>query len=209
MLVIGITGGTGCGKTTALNRIEAMGGCVIDCDAVYHGLLETCWPMLEQIGARFPGVVEGGVLQRKKLGQIVFQDPAALQELSDMTGPYVEAEVKTQLEAAELDGCPLAAIDAIGLCEGGLKDLCSTTVAVLAPTEVRVARLMAREGISEDYARLRIQAQKSNEEFTAMCEHVLMNDHDSVEAFGAVCDTFFQSLLNCSNGGTEKHERTV
>jgi dephospho-CoA kinase len=202
MYVIGITGGTGCGKTTALQCIEARGGYIIDCDAVYHQLLETCQPMLAAIDARFPGVVVHGQLQRKALGQVVFQDPAALQELSDMTGPCVESAVRDQLEAAAADGCDLAAIDAIGLCEGNLKTMCRTTVAVLAPTEARIARLMAREGISKEYATLRIQAQKSNEEFTAMCDHVLMNDRASAEEFGTVCDTFLDALLERGNGGT-------
>ena len=195
MLIIGITGGTGCGKTTALNQVEALGGCVIDCDEVYHGLLDSCGPMIEAICTRFPAAMEGGSFDRKRLGRVVFQDPAGLQELSDMTAPFVVEAVQQILDAAEAEGCDLAAIDAIGLCESGLRDLCDTTVAVLAPVEVRAARLMAREGISEEYALLRIQAQKSNEDFAAMCDHVLMNDCSSAEAFGAVCAQFLQDLL--------------
>ena len=77
-MIIGITGGTGCGKTTALDAVRKLGGTVIDCDAVYHRLLQTDKKMLAAIEARFPGVVEDGQLNRKKLGAIVFADEAAL-----------------------------------------------------------------------------------------------------------------------------------
>ena len=67
MKVLGITGGTGCGKTTLLHQVEAMGGCVIDCDEVYHRLLETDNELLTAIDHAFPGVVQDGVLQRRVL----------------------------------------------------------------------------------------------------------------------------------------------
>ena len=84
-MIFGITGGTGCGKTTALEAIEALGGVVLDCDAIYHELLKTDPSLLASIDARFPGVVENGELQRKKLGAIVFGDPQALLDLNAIT----------------------------------------------------------------------------------------------------------------------------
>lgn len=66
--IIGITGGTGCGKTTALHVLSGMGVHIIDCDAVYHHLLETDEAMLRDLDSAFPGVVEDGKLQRKRLG---------------------------------------------------------------------------------------------------------------------------------------------
>ena len=71
-MILGITGGTGCGKTTLLKCIEAQGGVVLDCDAIYHALLSTDAALLDAIEKRFPGTVENGVLQRKKLGNLVF-----------------------------------------------------------------------------------------------------------------------------------------
>ena len=73
-MIIGITGGSGCGKTTLLSEIQKLGGLVLDCDAIYHQLLATDKAMLAAIEARFPGVVENGQLNRKKLGGIVFSD---------------------------------------------------------------------------------------------------------------------------------------
>ena len=183
--VIGITGGTGCGKTTLLNCIREKGGMILDCDAIYHRLLTEDPALPAAIEARFPGVVENGVLQRKKLGQIVFGDEKALHDLNQITHAAVKAEVLRLLETAG----DLAAIDAIGLFEGDLAHLCDVTVAVTAPVEDRVARLMARDGISEEYARSRIAAQRSNGEFSALCNHTLVND-GKICAFRAKCLAF-------------------
>ena len=93
--VIGITGGTGCGKTTALQALEDLGFHVIDCDALYHRLLQTDGELLRAIDGAFPGVVEEGQLQRKKLGAIVFADADALQRLNGITNGFIMAAVRT------------------------------------------------------------------------------------------------------------------
>ena len=154
-MIIGITGGTGCGKTTLLELIREQGGLVLDCDAVYHQLLAEDKGLLSSIENRFPGVVEAGKLNRKKLGAIVFADEKALLDLNAITHAAVKKEVLRRLESDP----KLAAIDAIGLFEGNLAELCHVTVAVTAPLEDRVQRLMRRDGISEEYARSRIAAQ--------------------------------------------------
>ena len=145
--------------------------------------------MLSAIEARFPGTVESGVLQRKKLGSIVFADANALLDLNKITHSAVKKEVLRLLP----DVPSLVAIDAIGLFEGGLAELCDTTVAVIAPVENRIARLMARDNISREYAASRIAAQKSNEHFSEICDHTLNNDAD-FDAFRAKCLAFFMEL---------------
>ena len=187
--IIGITGGSGCGKTTLLRCIEEKGGLILDCDAIYHRLLQEDTSLLFAIETRFPGVVEQGALQRKKLGAIVFSDPAALADLNQITHAAVKKEVLRQLSAAP----KLAAIDAIGLFEGDLAGLCDVTIAVTAPTADRIRRLMARDGISEEYACKRIEAQHSNEEFSAMCQHTLENDGD-ICAFRSKCLAFLSEF---------------
>lgn len=186
-MILGITGGTGSGKTTLLNIVEELGGMVLDCDAIYHNLLQTDPALLSAIEKRFPGTVENGVLQRKKLGALVFSDEEALADLNNITHCAVKAAVEEKLEVKPA----LAAIDAIALFESGLADICHITVAITAPVEQRVQRLMARDGVSENYARSRIQAQKSQEEFVNLCQYHLVND-GGAEEFRKKCLAFLR-----------------
>ena len=188
-MIIGITGGTGCGKTTLLNVIRDRGGLVLDCDAIYHELLKSDKEMLTAIDTRFPGVVENGALNRKKLGSIVFSDKDALLDLNKITHAAVKAEVLRRLSS----GPKLAAIDAIALFEGGLAELCDTTVAVTAPTEDRVKRLMKRDNISEEYARNRIAAQHDEAWFREKCDYVLENAGE-IDAFATKCVAFLDTV---------------
>ena len=188
-MIIGITGGSGCGKTTLLNLIAEKGGLILDCDAIYHELLISDREMLAAIDARFPGVVEDGALNRKKLGSIVFADETALLDLNAITHAAVKKEVLRRLESKP----KLAAIDAIALFEGGLAELCDITVAVTAPLEDRVRRLMRRDGISEEYARSRIAAQHTEDWFRQHCGHVLENN-GSFDAFATKCIDFLRNL---------------
>ena len=188
-MIIGNTGGTGCGKTTALNIIKELGGLVLDCDAIYHDLLKTDTALLSAIEDRFPGTVEQDGLDRKKLGQIVFSDENALQDLNRITHSAVKKKVLELLSRNPR----LAAIDAIGLFEGDLAQLCHVTVAITAPEDQRIARLMARDHITEDYARMRIRAQRNQAEFSALCDHTLENSGTEAQ-FRDKCLAFFRSL---------------
>ena len=155
----------------------------------YHELLQTDRAMLDAIEARFPGTVDQGILQRKKLGAIVFAEPAALQDLNRITHAAVKQEVLRRLAAEPA----LAAIDAIGLFEGDLAELCHITVAVTAPTELRIQRLTARDGISEEYARSRIAAQHDAAWFAERCSYVLENN-GTIDAFATKCLAFFRQI---------------
>lgn len=189
-MIIGITGGTGCGKTTLLAQIAKRGGIVLDCDAIYHQLLTRDDRLLTAIDARFPGVVADGKLERRKLGAIVFEDEKALLDLNRITHGAVKAEVIRRLEPKP----ELAAIDAIALFEGGLAELCDVTVAVTAPEDIRVNRLMARDNITREYALARIRAQKPTEYFVEHCDYALENG-EKLEDFQSKCSAFLDSLL--------------
>lgn len=185
-MIIGITGGTGSGKTTVLKLLAEQGCTVLDCDAIYHDLLKTDRAMLDAIDNRFPGTVADGILDRKKLGSIVFADKTALQDLNQITHSAVKKEVQRHLDKSQL-----IAIDAIGLFEGGLAELCDLTVAVSAPEDLRVLRLMARDNISEEYARARISAQRPAAEFEKLCDYTLHNDSTESD-FQEKCLAFFR-----------------
>ena len=201
MIVIGITGPTGAGQTTALNQLEALGGCVLDADAVYHQLLEEDGGLRHALEVRFgPLTRTDGSFDRKKLGGVVFHDRAAMADLNAIVTPYIDRALKTRLAAAEQEGRPAAAIDAIRLIENGLADLCDATLAVTAPAEVRVGRIMAREGIPEEYARARVASQQSDAFYRDACGYTLVNDCATAEEFGAKARTLLERILQEHKG---------
>ena len=191
-LVLGITGGTGCGKTTLLRAFEEVGGWVEDCDQIYHQLLKTGTTLLDAIENRFPGCVDGFKLDRRKLAGIVFNDPQALADLNAITHSAVKKEVLRRL--AHIPGGYHIAIDAIGLFESGLAEFCDVTVAVTAPEEDRINRLMARDTITREQALERMNAQKPESYFRKKCDYVLENT-GTPEEFREKCLAFFRNLL--------------
>lgn len=194
MKIIGITGGTGCGKTTALNELERRGALLIDCDAVYHRMLETDRLMLDEIEKYFPGAVIDGKLDRKALGAVVFTDEEALRDLNIITHRHINLEIRRILREHAMNGGTLAAIDAIELFSSGLAKRCTATIGIIADREVRIDRIMRRDGISREYAMMRVNAQRPNEYFIQKCSHVLENN-GSQEEFIEKCRKTFEEVL--------------
>ena len=195
LTILGITGGTGCGKTTALRTLEELGALIIDCDAVYHGLLIENKEMLAEIDSAFPGVVIDGVLDRKALGAVVFSDTEALARLNGITHSYVGREIDRLLESWAMSGGRLAAIDAIELFGGNLARRCKATFAVLADRDKRIERIMARDGITREYAALRVDAQKPDSYFEEKCDYILKNN-STEEEFREKCRSKFLEVID-------------
>ena len=194
MLIIGITGGTGCGKTTALESLKELGALVIDCDKVYHLLLENSSEMKAELQKRFPDCIIDGKVDRKRLGRFVFHSREALEELNRITHFYVKQEIDALLRKEAMSGGRLAAIDAIELFSSGVSGLCKLTVGVIADREKRIERIMKRDGISEEYAASRVDAQKDNEYFRSLCSYILENNGEQTE-FESKCHIFFKELI--------------
>lgn len=189
-ITIGITGGTGSGKTSALRALCALGGRIIDCDAVYHRELAANAGLRRDITRAFGDVFDGEKLNRQKLGGIVFSDPEALRRLNGIVNVHLLPVIRREAE-----GHLIVGLDAINLLQSGLAALCRETVAVLAPTEQRVRRIMERDGISEDYARLRVGAQQPEEYYRRHCSRILENRADGPEAFEEQARNFFRELI--------------
>ena len=137
---LGVTGGTGAGKSSALRAVQDLGGTVIDCDLVYHRVLAEDDAFKNAINEKFPGVFSAeGQLNRKKLGQEVFAKRDRLDQLNAIVYRFLVPVLEQVV--ASVDG--LCVLDAINLFESGLDRLCDRTIAVTAPTELRVRRTMA------------------------------------------------------------------
>ncbi len=198
--IVGVTGGTGAGKTTALDSLAAMGALVVDADRVYHGLCRENAQMLSEIERRFPGAVEDGVLRRKELGAVVFSDPKALADLSDITDKYVIAAIEELLAEHAAAGGRYAAIDAVNLLGTSLEGRLTALVGVLAAEEVRAARLTVRDGVGLENALKRIRAQKPDAFYEARCGHILRNN-GSRSDFRRACDQLFKTILEDEQHG--------
>ena len=153
MTVIGITGPTGSGKTTALAALERRGFEVVDCDALYYRLLQTSAALRRDLEAAFgPVFLPDGSLDRRTLAARVFGDPEELERLNKVVYPAVYAAVEQKIRNCTRKG---VAIDAINLVESGIGRLCQVTVAVTADPAVRLARIMARDGLDRRRAQAR------------------------------------------------------
>lgn len=194
MRIIGITGGTGSGKTTALDVLRDFGALVIDCDALYHELLENSAELVAEIAAEFPTAVTNGKVERKALGGIVFADSEKLARLNVITHSAISREVQRRLRAWAMQGGTVAAVDAIELISSGLAARCFATVGVVAKREVRLARIMARDGLSEEYAQKRIDAQHPDGYFAEHCDYILHNN-GTREEFSDCCLNLFLEVL--------------
>ena len=195
LTLIGITGPSGCGKTTALQELRSFGALVLDCDEIYHELLESDHELLRELELAFPGTVRDAVLDRKALGRIVFADPDKLLLLNQISHRFVKKEVNRRLRAFAMQGGRIAALDAVELISAGMAACCAAVVGVLSDAELRIERIMARDKISREAALTRIRAQKPDSYYRTHCTHILLNNADR-EGFAADCRRLFKEILN-------------
>lgn len=205
MLTIGLTGPTGAGKTTVLKALEELDCACVDCDALYHSLLDTSQPLREELTQRFGKSIldSQGKVDTRLLGDVVFQDPQALEDLNAIAHRYVVDACAPLAKQAWVLGKKPLVLDAIALLESGLGDICDMTVAVIAPENIRLERIMARDGISRDRALQRMSAQKPNEYYVNHCDHTIVNDgsKSSQEIKEEVARLLANKLCQLSKGG--------
>ena len=154
MVVLGLTGSIGMGKSTVANALRAAGAAIYDADAAVHRLLAPAGAAVAPVLARFPDAATGegaarGV-DRGTLGAQVFADPEALAELEAILHPLVRAGERRFLSASQRRGCRLAVLDVPLLFETGGEARCDATLVVSAPAFVQRARVLGRARMTED-----------------------------------------------------------
>jgi dephospho-CoA kinase len=145
-VIVGLTGPIGCGKSTVAAMLGALGGVVIDADALSRDVTAPGQPALEAIRARFGGGVfsSAGVLDRRALAAVVFADAEALRDLEAIVHPGVRELVEDRIEEARRAGDPFVVVEAIKLVEGGLAQRCDEVWLIECPAGVQRARLSGR-----------------------------------------------------------------
>ncbi|MGN1231333.1 MAG: dephospho-CoA kinase [Anaerotignum sp.] len=181
MKVIGLTGGTGSGKSVVSKSLAEAGAVIVDADKIAHEIILKGEPAYQEIIEYYgTGILdEDGNIIRKKLGEIVFHDEEKLAFLNRCTHKYICAEVDRQIAAAKAEGTVKAIVlDAPLLLEAGLEQVCDGVWVVYADPEVRAQRVMARDGVTYELAKARIANQKSWEEYKQAADTVIDNSKD-------------------------------
>lgn len=181
MKVIGLTGGTGSGKSVVSKYLQEMGAVIVDADLVARQIVEIGKPAYQEIVAHFGNGIlqEDGSILRRKLGEIVFSDAQELAFLNHCTHTYIAQEMERQIiQYKQASQALCIVLDAPLLFEAGLDRLCDSVWVVYADAEVRTQRIIQRDGISEEVARARIASQKTWEEYRALSDVMLDNSKD-------------------------------
>lgn len=177
-MIVGLTGGIATGKSTVSDMFRAYGAYVVDADVWARKVVEPGQPALQEICQVFgSGVLHpDGTLNRPALGQVVFHDERARQQLNAITHPRIRAGMKAQTELflAEHPNEPII-WDVPLLFEGETRRHVDTTVLVYAAEDVQLKRLMARDHLSKDDAMARIRAQMPIEEKRKIADYVIDN----------------------------------
>ncbi len=181
MRIIGLTGPTGAGKSTLGLPAQNLGIAVIDCDAVSRKVTRPGQPALGALAAAFGAdiLAPDGTLLRPKLAQKAFATCEDTQKLNQTIFPFITQELNAQIAALQAGGVQTVLLDAPTLYESGANTLCQAVIAVLAPAEVRLARIMARDGISKQAALQRMQAGKPDEFYKNRADYILLNNGDA------------------------------
>ena len=183
MKIIGLCGGSGSGKSTVAAFFVERGVPAVDADAVYHALISHKTPCLDALCDAFGSEIlaADGSLDRKRLGGIVFSGEGCEERrrlLNEISHRYVLQEVRRLAGEYEKQGYPAILFDAPLLLESGFDRECAALVCVVADRQTRIARVMARDGISEEAASRRIAAQIPDEELIRRSDDCIRNDGD-------------------------------
>ena len=178
MFVLGVTGASGAGKTTIVKQLALYGFKHIDTDVIARKIIPVALDSLvDTFGADI--ITGNNELDRKILAEKAFSSKKNTEKLNKITHPLIIAEIKREIEAEAKLGTTLIAVDGAALFEAGADKLCNKTVAVCADTGIRLKRVILRDNITEDQAKQRFRAQKSQNYYTEKCDYTIFNNTEN------------------------------
>jgi dephospho-CoA kinase len=209
MLIVGLTGGIGSGKSSAAREFVKLGVRLVDSDVLARTVVEPGRPALAEIRKRFGDGVIGadGTLSRERLRDIVFHDAAALADLNAIVHPAVYAEMAAEMEAYRKDpGDTILMLDIPLLYESGGDRIVDCVVVVWVDRETQIARLAARDGFSREAAINRIEKQMDLDEKRRRADYVVDNT-GTFEDLGRRVHAVYEDLQVLNKTGTQAAEQ--
>ncbi len=180
VMVVGLTGQTGAGKTTVCRIFIENGFAVINADMVSRFVVEKDKPCLLELVEMFGNDIidSDGELNRRKLADIVFSDKSKLEILNSICYPYITSEILSRIRSLSENNQKLILLDAPTLFESRADDFCEIVISVISRQENRLARIMERDGITEEEALKRINSQYDEKFFIDHSEFIIKNNKD-------------------------------
>ena len=204
---IGLTGGIASGKSTAARYLEQLGAFVIDADKLGHRVYEPDTAGFRAVVAAFGEDVVGqdGQVDRRALGAKVFGDADALKRLTDIVWPEIRALAEAEMSALLADDpARVVVLEAAVLFEAGWEDVVDEVWTVVVAPDVAVARACARDGLSEEDVRRRLDSQMSNDERRARADVVIDNSGDTETLLARLDREWLRVIGNDGRGMTEQ-----
>lgn len=202
MKIVGVTGGSGTGKTAVCHEFKKLGAYTIDADQIARDIVFPGSSVLEDIILKFGKeyINKNGTLNRKKLAQTVFHDESKRLKLNAIMHPAIIHKMLTEAQQALLNPqYKFVCLDAPLLIEGGLLPYCDSIVVVLAPIEDRIKRIMSRDCLTEKEAEQRISAQPPDAFYLDHADYRLINNKSETELLSEA-RKIFQKLIGDSIG---------
>ncbi len=191
MLILGLTGKTGAGKSMVCSKLREEGCYIIDADKVAREILYAGSPVIKKISETFGEdiVKYDGEVDRKLLAQRAFSSREETEKLNAITHPAIREKILDEIETAKIEEYEVCIIDAAALLECEIKNDCNFIAVVFAPNDIRLKRIIERDSLSVSEAKRRMEAQLPDEFYLERADIIIINDN--VEDF----DSEFQKLL--------------
>lgn len=175
-IIVGLTGMSGAGKTTACGAFREKGFSVVDCDIVAREVVVKGSPALKELSIAFDGIInDDGTLNRRKIGDIIFSDPEKRALFNRIIYPYILYKVITDISNFISEGKRLILVDAPTLFESGADKICDMIVSVVSDKERCIERIMKRDGITLRQATERLGSQFDKSFYTEKSDYYIDN----------------------------------